>query len=346
MRPAGRSAIGGRSVGVIVNPFAGRDVRRLVAPASSLSNYQRATIVRCLLGGLRASGVSEVLYMPDAYGIVARAAEESPGIALTPALESAGNSPADTTRAARAMVAAGVGAIITLGGDGTNRLVTVGSGETPLLPIPGGTNNAFADPVEPTAVGMAAGFVTRLGFRGALRRGCIRRRKRIIVSVGGWSDIALIDAVLASDSAVGARAVWDPGHVRMLMVTRAEPGALGLSGLVAAIRPVGAFEPRGAHVEMGSGTTVSALLTPGIVALADVRSVRDVEIGASVVSGPVSGTISLDGERTFELQRGTVQMTIDAGGPWVVDVPRVLRRGQRDGFFTHGSATSAVHAAT
>lgn len=346
MRPAGRSALGGQSVGLIVNPFAGRDVRRLVAPAGSLSNYQRATIVRCLLGGLRASGVSDVLYMPDAYGIVARAAEESPGIVVTPVLEGAGTSPADTTRAARAMVAARVGAIITLGGDGTNRLVAVGSGETPLLPIPGGTNNAFADPVEPTAAGMAAGFVTRLGFRGALRRGCIRRRKRIIVSVRGWSDIALIDAILARDSAVGARAVWDPGHVRTLMVTRAEPGALGLSSLVAAIRPVGAFEPRGVHVEMGSGTKVSALLLPGIVALAEVRSVRDVLVGASVVSGPVSGTISLDGERAFELRRETVRMTIDAGGPWVVDVPRVLRRGQRAGLFMRGGLTSAVRAAT
>lgn len=346
MRRAGRSAVGGRPVGLIVNPFAGRDVRRLVAPASSLSNYQRTTIVRCLLGGLRASGVSEVLYMPDAYGIVARAAEEFAGIVATPMLESAGTSPADTIRAARAMVAARVGAIITLGGDGTNRLVAVGSDETPLLPIPGGTNNAFADPIEPTAVGMAAGFVTRLGFQGALRHGCIRRRKRIIVSVGGWSDIALVDAALARDSAVGARAVWDPGHVCMLMVTRAEPGALGLSSLVAAIRPVGAFEPRGVYVEMGSGTKVSALLTPGVVALAEVRSVRDVGIGASVVSGPVSGTISLDGERTFELRRETVQMTIDAGGPWVVDVPRVLRHGQRAGLFLHRGVTSAVRAAT
>ncbi len=346
MSRSGAGIIGARPVGLIVNPFAGRDVRRLVAPAGSLSNYQRATMVRCLLGGLRASGVREVLYMPDAYGVVARAAEESPGIVAVPALESAGTGPADTTRAARAMVDAGVGVIITLGGDGTNRLVAIAAGETPLLPVPGGTNNAFADAVEPTAAGLAAGFVTRMGFRGAVRHRCIRRRKRIVVSVGVRSDIALVDAVLTSDLAISARAVWEPSHLRMLMVTQAEPGALGLSSLVAAIRPVGAFEPRGVAVDMGSGTKVCALLTPGVVALAEVRSVREVGIGASVVSGPVSGTISLDGERTFEVRREAVRMTIDAGGPWVVDILRVLRRAQSAGLFLHRGVARAMPAAT
>jgi len=84
-------ARGAPRVGLIVNPFAGRDVRRLVAPAGSLSNYERAVMVRRLLAGLRATGVREVLYMPEDYGIVTGAAAESPGIAALPALERAGD---------------------------------------------------------------------------------------------------------------------------------------------------------------------------------------------------------------------------------------------------------------
>ena len=334
-------ARGAPRIGLIVNPFAGRDVRRLVAPAGSLSNHERSVMVRRLLAGLRASGVREVLYMPEDYGIVTGAAAESPGIAVLPALERTDDSPAETTRAARAMTAAGVGVIVTLGGDGTNRLVAAGADETPLLPIPAGTNNAFAEPVEPTVAGVAAGFVARAGRRGAARARCIRRRKRIVVSVDGRSDLALVDAVLTTDLAVGGRAVWDPRHVIALMVTQAEPGVLGLSGLVAAVRPVGVLDPRGAYLEMGAGTPVGALLTPGVITSTESRSVRDMPVGSNMVVGPATGTVSLDGERAFEVRDEAVRMALEAGGPWVVDVRRTLRWAQRRGFFLSGFVVAA-----
>ena len=211
----------------------------------------------------------------------------------------------------------------------------------PLLPIPAGTNNAFAEPVEPTVAGIAAGVVARAGRRGAARARCIRRRKRIVVSVDGRSDLALVDAVLTTDLAVAGRAVWDPRHVRALMVTQAEPGVLGLSSLVAAIRPVGVFEPRGAYLEMGAGTPVRVLLTPGVITPTEIRSVRDIPVGSSVVAGPATGTVSLDGERAFEVREEAVRMTLEAGGPWVVDVRRTLRWAQRQGFFLSGLVVAA-----
>jgi len=335
-------ARGAPRVGLIVNPFAGRDLRRLVAPTGSLSNYERSVMVHRLLAGLRATGVREVLYMPEDYGIVSRAAAESAGIALRPALERAGHSPAESTRAAAAMTAAGAGVIVTLGGDGTNRLVAAGAGETPLLPIPAGTNNAFAEPVEATVAGVAAGLVAHAGFRSAARARCIRRRKRIVVSVDGHSDLALVDAVITTDLAVAGRAVWDPRHVRALMVTQAEPGVLGLSSLVAAVRPVAAREPCGAYLEMGAGTPVGALLTPGVITPAEIRSVRDMPVGSSVDAGPATGTVSLDGERAFEIREESVRMTLEAGGPWAVDVRRTLRWAQRRGFFLSGLGSAAT----
>ncbi len=333
MRQARSSGDASPTVGLIVNPFSGRDVRRLVAPAGSLTNHERMTMVQCVLGGLYAAGVRQVLFMPEPYALVPRAAAHVPDLIVRPALEGPAVTPADTVRSAAAMTAAGVVVIITVGGDGTDRLTALGAGATPLLPLPAGTNNAFADPVEPTAAGIAAGMVARGGRRAAIRAGVIRRRKRIRVSVGGRDEDALVDAVATSSPAVGARALWDPAHVRALMVTQAMPGALGLSSLVAALLPITRHEPRGAFVEMGPGITISALLAPGMVTTAEVRSVRPVPVGATVHFGPCSGTLSLDGERAFELRNEIVPLALAADGPWVVDAERALWWAQRVGLF-------------
>lgn len=333
MRRARPGVDAGATVGLIVNPFAGRDVRRLVAPAGSLSNYERMIMVSRVLGGLCAAGVRHVLYVPEPYGLVPAAAADVPDITVGPVLERPAATPADAVRGAEALTAAGVGAIVTLGGDGTNRLAALGAGATPLVPIPAGTNNAFADPVEPTAAGIAAAMVARSGRRAARRSGAIRRRKRIRAARDGREDIALVDAVLSAEPAVGARAVWEPRHVRALMVTHAAPGGLGLSSLVAAVLPTSRDEPRGAFAEMGPGITVRALLIPGTLTSAELRTVRPVPVGGTVSLGPCDGTVSLDGERVFELRDETVSLTLAADGPWVVDVGRALRWAQRAGCF-------------
>ena len=49
----------------------------------------------------------------------------------------------DSSRAAKAMREAGVGCIVTLGGDGTNRVVAKECGDIPIMPISTGTNNVF-----------------------------------------------------------------------------------------------------------------------------------------------------------------------------------------------------------
>lgn len=338
MRRASSTARDGAVVGLIVNPFSGRDVRRLVAPAGSVTNHERLTMIRCVLGGLCAAGVREVLYMPEPYALVPRAAAQVAEIVVRPALESVSGTPADTVRAAAAMTAARAAVIIVVGGDGTDRLTALGAGATPLLPLPAGTNNAFADPVEPTAAGLAAGMVARGGRSAAIRAGAVRRRKRIAVSVGGREEDALVDAVIMREATVGARATWDPTHVRALMVTQAMPGALGLSSLVASLLPTTRSVPRGAFVEMGPGTTINALLTPGTVTSAEVRSIRPVPVGATVHFGPCSGTLSLDGERVLELRDEMVSMALAADGPWVVDADRALRWAQRVGLFVRPAA--------
>jgi predicted polyphosphate/ATP-dependent NAD kinase len=131
-----------RSVGLIANPASGRDVRRLVAHASVFTTQEKIDLLRRVLLGLAAAGVRRVLYMPDPQRPVLRAFEplDLP-LELAPAAAAARGDAVDTTEAARRMSEAGVGAIVSLGGDGTQRALARGSCDVPLVPVSTGTNN-------------------------------------------------------------------------------------------------------------------------------------------------------------------------------------------------------------
>ncbi|MGH7461680.1 MAG: acetoin catabolism protein X, partial [Longimicrobiales bacterium] len=55
----------GSAIGIIANPVSARDIRRVIANATSLQITDRANIVLRLLACLRACGVSEVVVMPE-----------------------------------------------------------------------------------------------------------------------------------------------------------------------------------------------------------------------------------------------------------------------------------------
>ena len=153
-------------VGIIANPASGRDIRRLVAYGTVFDNNEKTAIVRRVLLGLEAVGITQVAYLPEHdFGIVPRALD---GLSGRPQGSSLQASPlpmpvlstsADSMRAAQLLASMGAGCIITLGGDGTNRAVARGCGTVPLIPISTGTNNVFPAFLEGTIAGMAAGLV-------------------------------------------------------------------------------------------------------------------------------------------------------------------------------------------
>jgi predicted polyphosphate/ATP-dependent NAD kinase len=53
------------TVGIIANPASGKDIRRLVAHGSVFDNQEKVNIVRRVLLGLQATGVEEIIFMPD-----------------------------------------------------------------------------------------------------------------------------------------------------------------------------------------------------------------------------------------------------------------------------------------
>jgi predicted polyphosphate/ATP-dependent NAD kinase len=233
-----------------------------------------------------------------------------------------------STNAARAMAEQGAGCIVTLGGDGTNRVVAKGCGEVPLVPISTGTNNVFPTNIEGTLAGIAAGSIAT----GVLERGEVSRRsKRIEIFVDGkYRDDALVDAAVSGQMFVGARAVWDTSTIHAMFLTRAEPASIGLSSIGSRLTPVSIDEDCGLYVRLNgepgaSATTVTAPIAPGIVSEVRISDWRKIVPGEKVEIDVYPGTIALDGEREVELLPDQdVYATLSMDGPWAVDVPKAM----------------------
>jgi predicted polyphosphate/ATP-dependent NAD kinase len=315
------------TVGLIVNPAAGRDIRRLVGLASVMPHHEKAAIVRRLLRGLEAAGVDRVLYLRDGAGIMGAAIDGTRhGLRLEPLPFRPEHRASDSSEAARQLAQFGVGAIVTLGGDGTNRAVAAGCGDVPLVAVSTGTNNVFPAMVEGTVAGVAAGLVAT----GSVRLSEVSHRaKKVEVRIGEREDFALVDAAACRDAFKGAAAIWDPNRVTTLVLARAEPWAVGLSSIGGQLEPVSAEEPGGLYVELGSsptGRAIRAILAPGLTTDVPVRSWRRLEFGEEVTFEVDGGTVALDGERELRA-RGAVSARVTASGPLLIDVRAALMAG-------------------
>ena len=115
-----------RPIGIIANPSSGKDVRRIVSHASTITNFEKINIIKRVLTGLSAAGGRWVVYMPDPKDLVGKAyhsLRNTSDMEVNPVNIPVNGNELDTVLAAEKMSKMGVAAIITIGGDGTNRLV-------------------------------------------------------------------------------------------------------------------------------------------------------------------------------------------------------------------------------
>ena len=109
------------TVGLIANPLAGKDIRRLVARAGSVSDADKMSILRQAAVGAAESGATRLLIAPDSQRLAVRAiAGLDLGLTIEVADVPVDGNGADTVAAARSFRDNGVGAIVALGGDGTS----------------------------------------------------------------------------------------------------------------------------------------------------------------------------------------------------------------------------------
>lgn len=320
-------------VGIIANPASGKDIRRLVAHASVFDNEEKRNIVRRAVLGASAVGATRFVGMPDQNGLVETALDGLKMAAVLELVESPRTASAlDTERAAAAMREAGCAAVIVLGGDGTNRAVARGWQSAPLVSISTGTNNVFPRMIEGTIAGTTAGLVAT----GALELQEVAAQVKLVhVSIEDErDDLALIDAVLLDDQFVGSRAIWDTARLRFIVLSRADPAAVGMSGIGGLLRPLDDACDGGAFVEIGQGGfTLQAPIAPGLFSAVSIRSHRTLKLNEAVVlEGP--GIIALDGERERLLRAGQrAEIRVLRDGPFVIDVARAMQVAAHRGHF-------------
>ncbi|WP_322488236.1 ATP-NAD kinase family protein [Chloroflexus sp.] len=336
------------TAGIIANPASGKDIRRLVAHGSVFDNEEKVSIVKRVLLGLEATGVQRVWIMPDRFGIGLKAIDNLPlQIEATLLDMPAWFTPDDSRRAAQLLAERGVGCIVTLGGDGTNRLVAKGCGETPLMPISTGTNNVFPMMIEATTAGLAAGLVAR-----GCAEAAVTRAPRIDVyrlsadqTEEGLpngvppDDIALVDVAVYDERFVASRAIWDSTRISDLVLTRAEPGNIGLSSIGANFL-AGNYPPgHGLYLHLAaSGQPVRAPVAPGLMQTVHVATHRVLAPGDVVrVRCDRPAVLAFDGERELELRAGDwAVLRLNPAGPRVIDPRRAIAVAAGAGFFTAG----------
>jgi len=323
-----------KPVGIIANPASGKDIRRLVAHGSVFDNHEKVNIVKRVLMAMDSVGVQEVFFMPDYFGIGSRALEDldiSLNVSfLDMEMEETQD---DTTRAAAMMSEMGVGCIITLGGDGTNRAVSKTCGESPLLPISTGTNNVFPFMVEGTLAGMAAGVISMDAC--PLERVTKRAPRLEVYRDSELVDIALVDVVVSRSDFVATRAIWDVSILKEVFLARSELGNIGLSSIGGLLCALPSNSGRGLHIVIGPGKQkVKAPIAPGLISWLPIQSYRNLEYGEEVPISTGESIIALDGEREIVVkQRDKFTIQLSQQGPLVADIDKVIREGAERSLF-------------
>lgn len=330
------SRAGGGCVGILANPMSGRDVRRVAARASRLSHeYKREQIQRAVIGAV-AAGAENVLLVRDCFR-TAESAVESLHLHAELAFVDVRieTKPSDTTHATEAMRAAGCGALVVLGGDGTHRIAAHAWRDAPMVALSTGTNNVFPEMLEATTAGAAAGLVAsgRVGLEEVSRPA-----KRIDVAYpDGVHELALVDAALLADDHPGNLMPFEPARLRHLLLARAEPAAVGMSPIGGLLHPCGRDDEFGVEVrctaEGGDGKPLLVPVSPGLYGHCHVADARRVDLDEAVeMQGP--GVIAFDGDRHRRLAPGErVTLRVLRDGPRVIDVRRALGLAAARGSF-------------
>ena len=330
------SSVAVSSVGIIVNPNAGKDIRRLTSASGQTSDAVKIGIMRRAAAGAIEMGAERILFSSDTHHLAERAVE---GLAVdgsvgviefldTPLT----GSHLDTVAAARTMWKQQVGAVIALGGDGTCRDVATGWPDVALIAISTGTNNVFPSALDGTTAGVAAALVAT----GAVDVGLVSRRaKRVALRIESPNSVvhehALVEAALIDTAFVGARAVNDPASIRWVVACIANPASTGLASIAGRVHPVDRNEPGGVLIRLGpGGRRVRVPLAPGTFTTLHVETVEPLDPSLSV-DLPGGGILAFDGERTTPVSGdSTITVSIETSGPRLLDVDTTLAMAARN----------------
>ena len=316
------------SLGIIANPMSGRDSRRLTARAESVSHESKRNQISRIVVGAVATGCTRILAPYDPRRLVLGALENmNIGAEVEEIRNPITHSAEDTRQAVREMKARGCDVIIVMGGDGTSRIVTQVWQDVVMMPLSTGTNNVFPMWIEPTIAGMAAGLVAS----GRLSKDETSERAKIITATfeSGEQDIALVDALFLQGDRIGNLGPFEPEFMKTLVLTRAEPDAVGMSPLGGLLCPASAADDFGVRVDFcghhEGGRLLRAPVSPGLFRSAHILSAERLALNeTTTIQGP--GILAYDGDRERKLAEGeSASITVERNGPWVINPQRTLQ---------------------
>ena len=323
-------------LGIIVNPMSGRDVRRVIARASTSAHLEKQQQVARLIVSAIAHGVERIYLGNEPFRIGARASEnlrERDQVTLLdyPLTHTA----KDTESMAERMWEAGCRTFIVLGGDGTSRIVARQYPDAVLLPLSTGTNNVFPFREEATVAGAAAGLIA--SGRLAMEEACSRCKRIVVdqVEPGSFKDIALIDAVVLHNDVVGSFMPFEGNQLRTLILARAEAGAVGMSPIGGYLDPCSHEDDWGIVVscDPSAKNHLKIPISPGLWQSVGISDHRRLPLGERVPLG-AQGIIAFDGDRTLDLaNHPSTSGRIERDGPWIINPQQVMNLAAKRSLF-------------
>lgn len=320
------------SIGIIVNPRSGGDIRRAVAAAGRSTVEDKISIVRRIILGARATGIHHFHVNYEPMQIVRRATETLRDITVHYVNERLQFTEEDSTIAAKEMSQRDVASVAVLGGDGTNRAVVKGWPSIPLLPVSTGTNNAFPEFIEPTVAGTALALVAL----NVVQLDQVSQRAKIIhiTADGIEPEIALIDAIAVADPYVGSLELFQPETMKIGLLTRADPTAIGFCSIGGLLHPLSPNEDKGLFVafapvsDQRTSKIVHAPTAPGHHEPVGIIEYREISLG-EIITSKGEFILAFDGERKIRVPEGVeVELQIRRDGPQVIDPKAAMEAGR------------------
>ena len=326
------------TVGFVINPMSGKDVRRIVSSATVIDNQEKANIAERAAYTLRKFGSGhKIVLMPDGYQLSERILNrfEAHGLDNCEVLQMKINeNHQDTSDFVKIMRERGCDLFIVMGGDGTSRAAAKEIGDVPLIPISTGTNNVYPEHTEGTVVGLAAAAI--LGGYVLPSEAC-ERSKRIEVYINGeFRDIALIDAVISSHLYQGSKAIWEIENMKAVFAAQAHPASIGFSALAGACAVIGPEDDYGIYIGLTTDRIdYRASIAAGTIEQFGVTDKDMIPVGgAKRITAGIEGIIALDGEREQRFHKGDrIALKLMRNGPMKVDIKKTIALAQQAGMF-------------
>lgn len=324
------------AIALIVNPFAGTDIRRLVTHATVFDDREKVNIAKRIVLSARKLGVDKFYLMPDVYELSLQLQKELYTLGVTIEIEnmSFDGHVQDTIDFVERIQKKHPNCIVALGGDGTSRAVAKTIGDIPLIPVSTGTNNVYPYFIEGTVAGMAAAIVASHKF--PIDKLCIRDKRIEIYKNDLFIDIALVDIVISKSRFTGAKAIKDTDEILELIACRCHPATIGFSALAGCNCIVRDLDDFGVILRMNKGNTlINASVAAGVIETINCDDPSLLDLGDVYEYLPEEeGTIALDGEKEIMFSRSDrIAFKITRKGPLRVKINETIELALNNGFF-------------